>query len=512
MKLSSILSIALVCGVHWAYSQVSKVDETKFKQYKTVADSYFDQKDFKAARRFYQMALLNKPNEKASIQRIEDCNKKLESASNKFLKEGNKLFDKGNIEGATAQYDSAYLYYPLNPQCKTEQEKAYNANLNNTFQKVVAGTHFDWANSAVTLQDGGMVIAGRSDSNTSGDNMNKNIIRLDANGNVLWNNFYGEAESEEAWAIAPCKDGGFLTVGYSDSYGSGSGMKDVWVLKIDKDGKKQWDKVFVTNEAIDEATSVIENEDGTFMVVGNSIPINPGNIGDVIVIKIGADGQELWKKEYKDEGNDEANEIIKIKDGYLIAGRMEVEKKRWDACLIKIDKDGNKQWTKTFGGGDDDLANAVVQTKDEGFVMVGHTYSYAKAGSFDAWVVKLDKNGTIKWEDTYGSGASDEFLGVVELSDGSIVAAGYTESYLPVNNVNTSKDGDEIFIVKISAVGDEVWQRTWGGVGNQRIQALEVNKEAMLIMVGYVEDPNTRNTDVLAIKANKGGVFKKTDK
>ncbi len=313
-------------------------------------------------------------------------------------------------------------------------------------------------------------------------------------------------------AIEPTKDGGILTVGYSDSYGGGSGMKDVWLLKVDKDGKKQWDKVFITNEAIDEAVSVIEETDGNFMVVGNTIPINPGNISDVILIKVSPEGKEIWKKEYKETGNDEAGEIIAIKDGYMIAGRIEVEKKRWDACVIKLDKDGNKLWTKTYGGNDDDMANAIEPTKDGGFVIAGYSYSYAKTGSHDAWIVKIDKEGETVWENTFGGGSSDELFSLVELVDGSIIAVGYTDAYSQTsatNMANTNKDGNDILLVKMTAKGDDLWVRNIGGLGNQRCYDLKIAKDGNIVLAGYQEDAETKNTDILVLKTNRGGVVKK---
>lgn len=492
--------------------QVSKVDETKFKKFKDDGDRFFDKKDFRAARRNYDIAQLNKPNEKAITQRLEECNKKLLSVAEKFLKDANKLLKNGKNDEAIALLDSAYMYQPEHAEIKALQLSTYNNNVNNTFYKVLEGKNYDGANSTIALSDGGIVVAGRSNSHNAGDDMNMNIVKLDATGNVVWNNHYGADETEEPWQVIECKDGGILTVGYSDSYGGGSGMKDVWLLKVDKDGKKQWDKVFITNEAIDEAVSVIEEADGNFMVAGNTIPINPGNISDIILIKVSPEGKEIWKKEYKETGNDEAGEIIAIKDGYMIAGRIEVEKKRWDACVIKLDKDGNKLWTKTYGGNDDDMANAIEPTKDGGFVIAGYSYSYAKTGSHDAWVVKIDKEGETVWENTFGGGSSDELFSLVELVDGSIIAVGYTDAYSQTsatNMANTNKDGNDILLVKMTAKGDDLWVRNIGGLGNQRCYDLKITKDGSIVLAGYQEDAETKNTDILVLKTNRGGVVKK---
>jgi hypothetical protein len=512
MKLYTFFATLLLGTTISAYGQVSKVDETKFKRFKDEADRYFDKKDFRAARRGYEIAQLNKPNEKMVVQRLADCNKKLLSNAEKFLKDAQKQIKSGKNDEAVALLDSAYLYQPENTEMRDLQLSTYTNIANNTFYKVFEGKNYDGANSAIALADGGIVVAGRSNSHETGDDMNINIIRLDGSGNLTWNNNYGADETEETAQIIPCKDGGFLTVGYSDSYGGGSGMKDVWLLKADKDGKKQWENVFIAKESIDEAMSVVENEDGTFMVAGNTTPINPGNISDVILIKVSSEGKEMWKKEYKEVGNDEATEIIAVKDGYMIVGSIEVEKKRWDACVIKIDKDGNKIWTKTYGGNDEDRANAIESTKDGGFVVAGYSYSYAKTGSHDAWVFKIDKEGETQWENTFGGGSSDELFSIIELADGSIVSVGYTDVYSQTsatNMANTSKDGHDIFLVKVSAKGDDLWTRNIGGLGNQRAYDLKALKDGSIILAGYQEDAVTKNTDILVVKTNRGGVVKK---
>ncbi len=512
MKLYTFFATLLFTTTTLAYGQVSKVDESKFKKFKDEADVFFDKKDFRAARRGYEIAQLNKPNEKMVLQRLTECNKKLLSNAEKFLKEAQKQLKIGKNNEAAALLDSAYLYQPEHAEIRALQISTYSNIPDNTFYKVLEGKNYDGANSAIALSDGGLVVAGRSNSHETGDDMNINVVRLDASGNVIWNNHYGADETEETSQIIECKDGGLLTVGYSDSYGGGSGMKDVWLLKVDKEGKKQWENVFIAKESIDEAVSVVENADGTFMIAGNTTPINPGNISDVILMKVSAEGKEMWKKEYKEIGNDEAGEIIAVKDGYVIVGSIEVEKKRWDACVIKIDNDGNKIWTKTYGGNDEDRGHAIKATKDGGFVVAGYSYSYAKTGSHDAWVFKIDKNGETVWENTFGGGSSDEIFSIIELADGSIVAVGYTDVYEQTgatNMANMSKDGHDIFLIKMTAKGDDLWTRNIGGLGNQRAYDLKAIADGGIILAGYQEDAVTKNTDILVVKTNKGGIVKK---
>jgi hypothetical protein len=339
--------------------------------------------------------------------------------------------------------------------------------------------------------------------------MNLYVVKTDENGNVIWDKNFGADESEECKALIECKDGSFLAVGYSDSYANSSGMKDIWILKLDKNGIKQWDRVFVTNDGIDEASAVIETEDGGFIVVGNTIPILPNSNTDIIALKVSASGQEVWKKIYKEQGNEEANGVIRTENGFFIIGRTDQYKsKKWDVLLKSIDKNGEKIWNRNFGGGDDEMGNAIIQTKDGGFAIAGYSYSYAQTGSHDAWILKIDKSGMHQWDRVFGGGSTDEAFSIVETAESGIVMTGYTDVYEPnENNQNISKEGNNILLIKLSAQGDVIWENFFGGLGNQRAYSIAITKDGSLVLAGYQED-ESHNTDALLLKVNKGGYLK----
>ena len=104
-----------------------------------------------------------------------------------------------------------------------------------------------------------------------------------------------------------------------------------------------------------------------------------------------------------------------------------------DACILRLGKNGNKIWLKTYGGTGVDNANSIIATADGGFMMCGHTGSNdwhvtGKRKGNDAWIVKVDGNGSIVSQKTFGGGGDDKGLFVIATQDGGYAFSGQTSS------------------------------------------------------------------------------------
>jgi hypothetical protein len=161
---------------------------------------------------------------------------------------------------------------------------------------------------------------------------------------------------------------------------------------------------------------------------GSYKPINlppEGRTQYAWVLKLDGNGNVQWQKTY---GDGTAYSIQQTSDGgYIVAGEAySFGAGGSDACVLKLDGDGNVQWQKTYGGTDSDFVNSIQQTSDSGYIVAGQTGSFG-AGFYDAWVLKLDGDGYVQWQKTYGGTANnDSANSIQQTSDGGYIVAGFT--------------------------------------------------------------------------------------
>lgn len=237
---------------------------------------------------------------------------------------------------------------------------------------------------------------------------------------------FGKTGNEWAYSVQQTSDGGFILAGYTQSYGAGIG--DVWSIKTDENGNMLWNKTFGGIKD-DAATSVKQTLDGGYILAGWTESYGAGNL-DAWVIKIDANGNEKWNKTFGGIVDDDTSSIQQTSDGgYVLAGTtFSYGAGSRDAWFIKIDANGNEQWNKTFGGSGEDGFNSMWETSDSGYILAGGTESYG-TDNRDAWIIKTDANGNELWNRTFGGINLDEAYSVQQILDGDYVIAGLTTSY-----------------------------------------------------------------------------------
>lgn len=375
---------------------------------------------------------------------------------------------------------------------------------NHLWEKYFGGSRHDYLMGSVATQEGGFAIIGTSFSNQSGDKKENNLggsdvwmLRLDENGEALWQKTFGTKSNDEASAIVQSTDQGFFVAGtFVSAPGSRAfGSKDVFVSKLDKDGKLK-QTTLLGGTSVDEVTDMIATPDGgAVLLVYSTSPmmndklsmINDDDIftanhqlstihrqpkteesfggGDYWIVKLDKNANVEWQKTYGGSGDDRPKSIVFTENGYLVAGesvsqssgnKRDNTKEGTDLWLINLDQSGNEIWQKTYSFGNRDVVMSVSEIRKseaesqrsevKGFLLGGYTQAEEKVKKDDEkfWMLYIDRNGKEEWR-KYVEGnekKNEERLVSARFQrDGSYLLAGTSADQLGEENWKVVKLG-----------------------------------------------------------------------
>jgi len=218
---------------------------------------------------------------------------------------------------------------------------------------------------------------------------------------------------------------------------------------VDKTLNGGWEKTFRRSD-FDFGDYVLQTSDGGYLI-GAETMSNAGDL-DIWLIKTDASGIEQWNQTYGGSDDEFPNFILETPDGYLVTGlTRSFGIGDYDAWLIKIHKNGTEQWNQTFGGINYDFAWAIWTATDGGYMMGGGTNTYG-SGIFDYWMIKTDANGTEQWNKTFGGTDNELFRGMRQTDDGGYILVGF---------VFPTDTSEKVYcwIVKTDADGNKAWDK-----------------------------------------------------
>lgn len=287
---------------------------------------------------------------------------------------------------------------------------------------------------------------------------------------IEWQNSLGGTGDDNAYSIQQTTDGGYIIAGYSDSNDGdvtgNHGGRDYWVVKIDILGNLDWQKS-LGGTGDDNALSIQQTTDGGYIVAGGS----GGNDGDVTgnhgladywVVKLNNVGVIDWQKSLGGTNWDYVYSIQQTTDGgYIVAGwsssingDVTGNHGNGDFWVVKLNSQGSINWQKSFGGTGIDFGNSIQQTTDGGYIVAGVSESNngdvtGNHGLADYWVVKLDSVGVIDWQKCLGGTGDDNALTIQQTTDGGFVVVGYSESN--DGDVTGNHGNSDYWVVKLSS-------------------------------------------------------------
>jgi hypothetical protein len=224
--------------------------------------------------------------------------------------------------------------------------------------------------SALQTPDGLYTIAGYTDTAT-GNSRDVFLLRLDENLNTVWYKTYGGTGSDVANHVELTDDGGYIIAGRTQLPGTND--QDVLLIKTDAAGEVVWQEHQEFGGAnSDSGNCVVQCSDGGYLIAGSTTSFGAGR-SDVLVIKTDASGNESWKKTFGDVENDHGNYLRHTQDGrYVIVGSTQSpETHRYRVLLIKLEASGNEIWQETFSFSDSDRGIGVEQASNGAYIIAG---------------------------------------------------------------------------------------------------------------------------------------------
>lgn len=382
----------------------------------------------------------------------------------------------------------------------SKQQKRSEVDAENAWQKIYGDYESEEAYSIQQTKDGGYIIAGSCKRYRRGTDIL--VMKLDSYGNLEWEKTFGGKNNDRAYSVQQTLDGGYIIAGEIELSFSPLKGGDIVLIKLDSKGNLLWQKTFGGND-FDEAKSVKCTKDGGYILAGWTSSYGNGD-SDYYVIKVDKDGKVLWQKIYGGNSDDEAFDICESVDGgYVIVGRtFSSGTKSWEVYVIKIDNNGNVLWEKLYGGDGDDYGESIYPTKEGGYIIAGRSDSFTNKYD-EIYILKIDSKGKLQWQKFYGGKYLDWAKSIKVTPDDGYIVTGVTDFY----QTQDYKIKSDIFVLKLNSKGNLLWLKKFGKDGEDIATAIDTTTDGGYIVAGYSNSFSkfTVDYDIYVIKIDKEG-------
>lgn len=271
----------------------------------------------------------------------------------------------------------------------------------------------------------------------------------------------------------------------------------------------EWAKSFGGSD-IDQAQSIEQTSDKGYIIAGSSYSNDLDIVGhhgsidnpDCWIVKLDSNGILDWQRSLGGTADDVANSIKQTPDGgYIVAGYSTSKNfdvtgnhGKEDYWVVRLDGNGKIIWQKSFGGSRSDRAYAVELTGDDGFVVAGYSSSndgdvtkhHGDTTNTDYWIIKLDSSGNIKWQKSLGGYNDDVAYSIRQTADRGLIIAGSSYSVDTVGGDNNFSHGTvDFWVVKLDSMGVLKWQRSYGGSQFDEAYSIDLTSDGGYIAAGY---------------------------
>lgn len=340
---------------------------------------------------------------------------------------------------------------------------------------------------------------------------------------IDWDRSLGGNNYEEMHSMTLTRDGGILLAACSASPVSGTvtvdkiGGFDIWLVKLDAAGQTEWQQRYGGSKE-ELAWSSQQLPNGDFLIGGQSRSGIDGNKtedsrggADVWIFRTDEQGNLLWQKTLGGTTDDILNGgIVPTDDGGMIFAatsnsnrsgeKSEDSRGGNDFWIGKIDRNGNLAWDKTYGGDQNELVQVIYPLQDGNFLVGGFSKSgisgdkteALRAGrQNDMWLLKINKNGDLLWQKTLGGNWEESLHDIVQAADGTIYLTGFSGSDVGFDKTHPTYGNLDYWVVALDEQGQKLWDKNFGGNKPDVAFDIRINALGNLVVGGYANSGNS---------------------
>lgn len=311
------------------------------------------------------------------------------------------------------------------------------------WQQTLGGAREEYLYDAISTYDYGVLLAGSSVSEVSGNKKDGSqgdldywLWKMTEDGKLEWQKNYGGAGNDYFYSVAYTKDGGYILGGSSDSPKSvdketdGYGKRDYWIVKLNPRGEMEWQHTYGGSED-DQLTAIAQTKDGGFWVAettssavsGNKKSVSIGN-EDVWVLRLDKKGGLLWERTLGGLRKDTCKGMTQTDAGLWLVAHSNSQALHGQAEALFLDHEGNTQHDFFFGDAPTEPAG-IALTK-AGHVVISGSVGSMENEETDYWALAFDTEGVVLHEQRIDQGKQDRATNMAALPDGQLVLSGFS--------------------------------------------------------------------------------------
>ncbi len=322
------------------------------------------------------------------------------------------------------------------------------------------------------------------------------LLRLDINGNKMWDRWYSQATPLKAKRVVNCDEGGYLIACQAERT-EDSNRRKIVLIKVDSEGNYEWENT-LQNDGDELCSGFEKTLDGNYIMVGRTISSDGVRI-DGFLAKISNRGIPLYKKTFHDLGvRDTFGPLVLSDSGFVITAAINITEPvaNSDIMVIRTDRDGKVLWHQQIGDSGQDAAPALAAAPDGGYYLAGSTMSNS-TGDYDVFVARLANDGDLEWTKSVGGASRDAGYSVAAAADGGCVVSGATRSM-----------GEGIlktYLLKLDKDGTLLWQKAFHAGNRQIGLSVIATPDGGYAIASGARRPNSSDFMTFVIKTDANG-------